>query len=384
MPAGDSPTRPRPTRLAVPVALVVAGILSVVPARAEAAHVQCGDTITADATLDANLVDCPNNGLVIGADGVELDLNGHRIDGDGTEFEDCPRDENCDAGVLVDGHKRVTIKHGSVREFAIGVLILRARAVAVKQVSSTRNDLFGALFAASRRGIVRSSSMSRNVAPEGDGIGILDCDLIAIIGTSIRANPGPGIHVDDSRHVAIERNRLARNGPAILMDGDDSAVVHNRVTGRGGILVGTGDDNVIVGNRVSGASDSLAVENGSGNLVARNVVLDSEGDGIRLGIGSPPFGGDRNVVRRNLVKRSGDDGFHVYPKDDHSLLKHNVAIGSGDDGFEVDNRTTKLTANRAVRNEDLGIAAVPGVIDGGRNVARHNGDPRECTNIACR
>jgi hypothetical protein len=36
-----------------------------------------------------------------------------------------------------------------------------------------------------------------------------------------------------------------------------------------------------------------------------------------------------------------------------------------------------------VRNGDLGIEAVRGVIDGGGNVARHNGDPRQCTNIAC-
>jgi hypothetical protein len=41
------------------------------------------------------------------------------------------------------------------------------------------------------------------------------------------------------------------------------------------------------------------------------------------------------------------------------------------------------TANRALRNHDLGIEPVRSVIDGGGNVARHNGDPRQCTNIAC-
>jgi hypothetical protein len=43
----------------------------------------------------------------------------------------------------------------------------------------------------------------------------------------------------------------------------------------------------------------------------------------------------------------------------------------------------KLTSNRAVRNSDLGIEAVRGVNDRGGNVARHNGDPRQCTHIAC-
>ena len=44
----------------------------------------CGDTITADTMLDGDLIDCPNHGIVIGADDITLDLNGHRIDGDGT------------------------------------------------------------------------------------------------------------------------------------------------------------------------------------------------------------------------------------------------------------------------------------------------------------
>ena len=51
--------------------------------QARAAPVACGDTITVDTKLDADLVDCPNNGIVIGANGVTLDLNGHTIDGDG-------------------------------------------------------------------------------------------------------------------------------------------------------------------------------------------------------------------------------------------------------------------------------------------------------------
>jgi hypothetical protein len=61
------------------------------------------------------------------------------------------------------------------------------------------------------------------------------------------------------------------------------------------------------------------------------------------------------------------------------------ACPSKDDGFDVESRTTKLTGNRAVRNRDLGIEAVAGVIDGGGNVARHNGGPRQlpCTHVIC-
>jgi hypothetical protein len=74
---------------------------------------------------------------------------------------------------------------------------------------------------------------------------------------------------------------------------------------------------------------------------------------------------------------------HLSGKARHTLLKRNHAFGAKDDGLDANSSTTKLTLNEASRNGDLGIEAVRGVIDGGGNVARGNGDPRQCTNIAC-
>ncbi|MER7212292.1 right-handed parallel beta-helix repeat-containing protein [Streptosporangium sp. NPDC000239] len=56
-------------------ALLVAGV-GAVPAQASAAAVNCGDTLTADAALTADLV-CAGGGLTIATDGVTLDLGGH-------------------------------------------------------------------------------------------------------------------------------------------------------------------------------------------------------------------------------------------------------------------------------------------------------------------
>jgi hypothetical protein len=39
--------------------------------------------------------------------------------------------------------------------------------------------------------------------------------------------------------------------------------------------------------------------------------------------------------------------------------------------------------NTANRNHDLGIEAVPGVIDGGGNKASGNGNPAQCLNVVC-
>ena len=77
--------------------------------------------ITTDTTLDSDLVDCPNNGIVIGADDITLDLNGHTIDGDGQRSGRVPETDFCDVGVLNDRHDGFTLKDGSIRDFDFGV-----------------------------------------------------------------------------------------------------------------------------------------------------------------------------------------------------------------------------------------------------------------------
>ena len=84
----------------VVLAATVAVVLAVTGGEASADHVSCGDTITVDTTLDSDLIGCPNNGIVIGADDITLDLSGHTVTGDGEEFDACPQDEFCDVGVL--------------------------------------------------------------------------------------------------------------------------------------------------------------------------------------------------------------------------------------------------------------------------------------------
>jgi parallel beta-helix repeat protein len=208
---------------------------------------------------------------------------------------------------------------------------------------------------------------------------------VRVLHSSFRHNVHVGIRTEDSAHNLIKGNALSGNGDeAILMGGGGSRITHNRVIRNGGgITLGPGSHNVITRNRVSHGRDGIRIEKGHGNLVAHNRVSHARRAGIRLGIPHPFLGGAHNLVRRNVVKNSRVDGFLVNAKDDHSHLKHNVAKRAGDDGFDIQSHTAKLTRNRALRNGDLGIAAVRGVRDGGGNVARHNGDPRQCRNIVC-
>src|SRR5690242_3100973 len=83
--------------LATLLAAAFACWLAIGVGHASAAQVKCGDTITTDKTLRKDLINCPNNGILIGADHVTLNLNGHKIDGDGAPTPGCdPNIAFCD------------------------------------------------------------------------------------------------------------------------------------------------------------------------------------------------------------------------------------------------------------------------------------------------
>jgi parallel beta-helix repeat protein len=370
---------------AVILALAVVGVIVFSGGAAHAANVNCGDTITTDTTLHKDLVNCPNNGILIGADNVTLDLNGHLVDGDGAPAAGCGPQDDCDLGLASIGHDGVTVMHGSVREFAIGVGVGNARHNRVLDISSSRNDSFGIGFFGVARSLVRNSSGNRNPPPDGDGMGLFGVHHVRILHSTFRHNAQPGIHLADSAHNLIKGNVFSRNAPAILLEhADHNRVRRNRFARNdASVLVAPGRGNAITRNRFFRGESGIGIEGGRGNLIARNVLVRPSRMGIYLAIQHPPIGGTNNVVRRNLVKGSGGDGFLVRQEDHRSLLKRNIAKGAKDDGFDVHSRTAKVTKNRAVRNADLGIEAVRGVKDGGGNVARHNGDPRQCTHIVC-
>jgi parallel beta-helix repeat protein len=385
-----SKLRPNTTRrqlfsMAAIVALVMAGLQIVGGDRALASHVSCGATITTDTMLDSDLVNCSNNGIVIGADNITLDLNGHTIDGDGEPFASCPENEFCDIGVLNDGHDGITVMNGSIGEFAVGAFVGRARHNRVLGISSSRNVFFGFVVTESARSLVRDSSGSGNLRPDGDGMGVFGSHDIRVLQSSFRHNP-LGMHIEDSADNLIKENDISGNsGPGLLIQADNNEVRRNMCARNKSacIIVSSGDRNLIARNHGFRDGGGIGIEEGKRNLVTRNEIVRPRKTGISLGF-RPQFGGGHNVVRRNEVRGTGFDGFLVTQKDDHSVLGRNVAKGAGDDGFDIESASATLTRNLAIRNDDLGIAAVRGVIDGGGNIARHNRDPRQCTAILCR
>ena len=256
--------------LPVIAVLATCSVSSVAVGQEPPPGLECGDTITADTTLDRDLTDCPSNGIVIGADGITLDLNGHTISGDGKPVRRCRRNQICDVGVAKDDHAGVTIRGGSVRGFALGVGVFRGRNNRFVKLDSSRNQFFGFVIAGSSRTVIRDSTGHDNPRPDGDGLGVFMSHDLRIVHNSFRHNGQLGMHIEGSTKNLVKGNLVSRNGDfGMLIEADGNQVRGNRSVRDGGtgILVGPGSRNVIAGNRISGSGEGIAIEKGRGNRV---------------------------------------------------------------------------------------------------------------------
>jgi para-nitrobenzyl esterase len=100
-----------------------------VPAASAAAATDdlCGATIVENLKLDHDLV-CAGNGLIVGADGIKIDLRGHSITGSGGGV-----------GISVAGRTNVSISGGTVRNFEAGVRLAESTDIEIKHVEFAQN-----------------------------------------------------------------------------------------------------------------------------------------------------------------------------------------------------------------------------------------------------
>ena len=313
-----------PKRLAgaVVVAIVLLGLTA---DAASGQAVQCGQVVTRDVRLQSDL-GCPfgASGLVVGADHVTVDLNGHQIVGVVLA--------GGGGGIGIDntgGFDHVTVRNGAISGFGRGIVLTgashdRLLAVDIGGVGSDAVEVEGGR----RNVIARSTLMGRARALVVSG-----SDQIRIVGNTATGFFAGAMSIDSSFGV-IARNRTGTPGR----------------TGPGSILV-SGSGNRLSGNQLLGGP--LGIVSGTGNVVVRNRTT------------------------------AADDGIFVTSSAAGTTLRRNVASGNFDDGIDVDSPSTILIRNTANDNGDLGIEAVPGVIALG-NRATGNGNPLQCLNVICR
>jgi len=175
----------------------------------------CGVTLDSNLKLDHNLA-CPGDGLIAGADGIKIDLNGHTIAGSVTG-----------AGVTLTGRNHVTIFGGNIENFEAGVRVAASTGNVIYDNAISRNtdgiDLqagsYGNVLARNTfrdnrsRGIMGRSDTARNViagnAFTGNRVGVLlfGAAETTVVDNVISASLLAGIRLN----VLATRNLVWRN-----------------------------------------------------------------------------------------------------------------------------------------------------------------------------
>ena len=157
---------------------------------------------------------------------------------------------------------------------------------------------------------------------------------------------------EDSGGIRIEKNKVANTGgDAIVARGDANVIEKNKITNAGnhGINV-VGDDNVAVGNKLTtGMFDGIRAR-GARNHYEKNKIKDF-GDGFDVEaddsefisnkmtscrangfeIGSGDNGSDGNLIEKNKVSKSGENGFYVHDATNNTFQGNKASSSVGFD-----------------------------------------------------
>ena len=319
------------------VAAAITLALSVGAADAGAA-LTCGQTMTKDRKLKADLKNCPGDGLLIGAAGVTIDLNGHTIGGVGAGGT---------AGLSnATGFNDTRIKGpGTIKSFDHGVELLNGADARVSRVTVKDSGVTG-IYSNSTDG----ARFKRNVISDSEswGIQVTHTDDADVIGNEITgpassgsSNTGISVNASDSSNILVEDNVVRGGG-----DGD------------WGILV-----------------------NGSapGTRVKGNDVRRMQQHGIEVYDGAVD-----TLVKNNTTARNGIDGIRVAGNAGAgNRVLGNASTANDGDGIELALTGVEAADNSAVGNDGWGILAVAGVVDGGGNSASGNGLGQCSASISC-
>lgn len=205
----------------------------------------CRDIITSDTVLGNDLT-CPGNGLVIGADNVRMDLNGHTISGPGRGPWVWPRRALSSVGIQIEGRRGVWVGNGTVGNFATGVLLDNTNQTEVHSVTS-RGNFYGIYLVEAAENRIEGNAVTVNTygihlqmssgntvignnaftnqyqSPGGYGVNLIESHNNEIRENIVRGNQNQGIWLIRSRSNTIYHNDLIGNNPNGVDDSDANA-----------------------------------------------------------------------------------------------------------------------------------------------------------------
>ncbi len=185
----------------------------------------CGEVIKESVKLSTNL-DCTTDGLIVGADGITVDLNGHTING--------PGPKSSKIGIMLATSSGVTIMGpGVVSGFQAGILDTGGQDNKINGVNFVDNQI--AIFMTGAKG----TSIDQNMLTDNDiGMASHSSSGTTFTKNLLDKNTLAGVTLVNSAENTIDTNIIEHSNNGVFVDGQSTS---NKIT-TNTILQNTGVD----------------------------------------------------------------------------------------------------------------------------------------------
>jgi len=237
----------------------------------------CGDTIIEDTILNADMECADTHGIVIGADGITLDCNGHSITGNKNG-----------GGIYIDGHDNVIIKNCIIDSFYFGISFYDVNGGEITDNIVTNNGFLGIHIWRSSNNRISNNNINENIL----GIDLLQTSSNNFISNNNINNNHAGIFVDcgygfdRSSFNTISSNYIAKNKIGIKLNRNtwNNIISKNIITSNDEYGIHLWEDSVkyttIFNNEISyngliTEKEGLYIESSQNNSIYNNNFFDN-------------------------------------------------------------------------------------------------------------
>jgi parallel beta-helix repeat protein len=337
----------------------------------------CGQTIDHSLRVANNLRNCVDDGLVIGADDITIDLGGHRIDGTG-EGDDLGIDNTA-------GHDGVKVRNGVITGFEHGVHLVGVANNVISGLYVVGNTDHGLFLESSSHNTLKGNRVWTN---GDDGISFDSTSDSTLKGNVAAGNSFHGIRLFVSDRNVLKGNTASANasGSGISASGSDDNTYKANWTfcnGDYGIKLFASDTSALTANTTScNADDGIRIDgSSSGSTLESNRVTGNDDYGIFLdGLANSTVKANHTSANDfDGIRISGGSGYVVTKNEVHENGRHGISSSSSDLALKknVANRNGFLGGPPDADGIGLGIDVPAGTTNAG-NKAKGNDDPNEC------
>jgi len=269
--------------------------------------------------LQGNIDEVTEGCFVIGADGVTLDLGGHRIEGDAYREDDDDEDE-FDSGIFNGGYDDITIKNGYIYDFGVGVKSrdgdnwMITNMIITNSEDTGDSDVYGIKLDGGSGNSIIGNDISNLDSKNGIVYGIyLSSGSGNIIeGNTVNENDDYGIQIHGGTLNNLTDNTARMNDEyGISLYSTTNNILTNNIASLGGdnhgIYLYESSGNTLMGNTANYNSDSAGIylRSSSNNIIRDSNLYENGWVGIYLSSGSD----NNDVYCGTFDHNSGGDIF---------------------------------------------------------------------------